>query len=99
MLAAANGLRSGKTNLSEQVRIDTQMQRFTEGDRVRIDIPNERDPDHDRFHGVHGRVVMKLKDDASGETGDPRDDTIFRIELDTGETADFRWRDVRPTNE
>jgi hypothetical protein len=27
---------------------------LSEGDRVRIDIPDETDPDHDAYHGVHG---------------------------------------------
>jgi hypothetical protein len=35
-----------------------------EGDLVRIDIPDEMDPDHDSYHGEHGTVVAILKDDA-----------------------------------
>lgn len=72
------------------------MQRFSEGDRIRIDIPDERDPDHDRFHGAEGEIEMVLGDDAGAETGDPRDDALFRVELEDGEVADFRWRDLRP---
>jgi hypothetical protein len=29
-------------------------------------------------------------------TGDDHDAVIYRIELETEETADFRWRDLRP---
>jgi ribosomal protein L21E len=33
------------------------MDRPSEGDRVRIDIPDETDPDHALYHGEHGTVV------------------------------------------
>jgi hypothetical protein len=29
-------------------------------------------------------------------TGDDREGSVYRVELETGETADFRWRDLRP---
>jgi len=66
------------------------MQRFSEGDRVRVDIPDETDPDHDQYHGVHGQVVTVLTDDAEAITGDERDDGLYRVALNSGETADFR---------
>jgi ribosomal protein L21E len=72
------------------------MSGFTTGDRVRVDIPDTTDPHHDRYHGQHGTVVDVLEDDASRTTGDERDETIFRVELKNEETADFRWRDLRP---
>ncbi|WP_336133681.1 hypothetical protein [Natronomonas amylolytica] len=72
------------------------MEQFTEGDRVRVDIPDTTDPDHDRYHGVHGTVVDVLEDEISEVTGDDRDEEIYRVELENGETADFRWRDLRP---
>lgn len=72
------------------------MRRFEAGDRVRVDIPDENDPDFDRFHGERGSIVKVLKDDAGRESGDERDSYLFRVELDSGETADFRWRDLRP---
>ncbi|ELY49839.1 hypothetical protein [Natronorubrum bangense] len=72
------------------------MPRFTEGDRVRVDIPNEADPDHDRYHGRHGTVVEILEDDAAEETGREQDAFLFRIEFDSGDTMDFRGRDLRP---
>ncbi|KAB7513660.1 hypothetical protein [Halosegnis rubeus] len=72
------------------------MQRFSKGDRVRVDIPDETDPDHKQYHGVHGHVVTVLTDDAKAVTGDERDDHLYRVSLPSGETADFRWRDLRP---
>jgi ribosomal protein L21E len=72
------------------------MQHFSEGDRVRVDIPDETDPDHEQYHGVHGHIVAVLTDDAEAVTGDERDDHLYRVSLTSGETADFRWRDLRP---
>ena len=71
------------------------MDRFSEGDRVRVDIPDETDPDYELYHGTHGRVVAVLTDDADSVTGDTRDKHVYRVALDTGEKADFRWRDLR----
>jgi hypothetical protein len=72
------------------------MNQPSEGDLVRIDIPNETDPDHDSYHGEHGTVVAILEDDADTVINDDREGVIYRVELDSGETADFRWRDLRP---
>lgn len=72
------------------------MPRFEKGDRVRIDLPDETDPDHDELHGEHGTVATILEDDAGEATGDGRDSHLFRIELDNSETIDLRWRDLRP---
>lgn len=72
------------------------MRRFDTGDSVRIDIPDETDPDHDRLHGCRGTVVEILSDDAGAVTDDEREGYLFRVELDDGETADVRWRDLRP---
>lgn len=71
------------------------MKRFSKGDRVRVDIPDETDPDHQEYHGEHGRVVAVLSDDADSLTADERDAQLYRIKFDSGETADFRWRDLR----
>jgi hypothetical protein len=60
------------------------MEQFTEGDRVRVDTPDETDPDHDFYHGVHRTVVEVLDDDAGAVTGDDRDGSIFRVRLETG---------------
>lgn len=72
------------------------MERFGEGDRVRVDIPDENDPDHAAFHGVEGRVITVQEDAASDYSGDERDSVSYRVELDSGKTMDFRWRDLRP---
>lgn len=73
------------------------MTEFTpaEGNRVRIDIPDETDPDH-HLHGEHGRIVDIIEDDAGVETGDERDSTLYRIGIDDRGTVDARWRDLRP---
>jgi len=70
-----------------------------EGDRVRIDIPDETDPDHEQYHGRQGMVVKELQDHAGESSGDERDSTLYRVELDDGRVADFRWRDLRPAFE
>ena len=71
---------------------------FGAGDRVRIDIPDEQDPDFTTYHGVHGTVVDIVPDEAYAVTGDERDAFIYQVEPDSGEQADFRWRDLRPPN-
>jgi len=72
------------------------MNRFSRGDEVRIDIPDETDPDFDVYHDRRGEVVDVLEDDAGATTGDERDDVLYRIQFDDGEEMDFRWRDLRP---
>jgi len=68
------------------------MQRFSKGDRVRVDIPDEKDPDHEQYHRVHGHVVTVLTDDAEAVTGDERDDRLYRVSLNTGETEKEKSR-------
>jgi len=70
--------------------------RFDTGDRVRIDIPDETDPDHDRLHGCRGTVVNIISDDAGAVTDDEREGYLFCVELEDGEIVDVRWRDLRP---
>ncbi|RQG93093.1 hypothetical protein EA462_02500 [Natrarchaeobius halalkaliphilus] len=72
------------------------MPQFTEGDRVRVDIPDELDPDHDRYHGRHGKVVEIMEDDAGDETGNDQDSFLLQVEFDSGETMGFRGHDLRP---
>lgn len=72
------------------------MQRFREGDRVRVDIPDETDPDHDRWHGREGTIARVREDDVGRETGDERDNVEYLVESDSGEPMWFRWRDLRP---
>ena len=72
------------------------MTQFIEGDRVRVDIPDESDPDHDEYHGEHGTVVDVLEDDAGKTTGRDQDSLLYRIKLEDGRTLDFREQDLRP---
>ncbi|WP_092733545.1 hypothetical protein [Halopenitus persicus] len=72
------------------------MKRFEVGDSVRIDIPDETDPDYERLHGRHGTIVEIISDDADALTGDEREGHLFRVDLDNGATVDVRWRDLRP---
>jgi len=69
---------------------------FEDGDRVRIDIPDETDPDYDRLHERHGEIIAILEDDAGAVTGDDRDAVLCRVQLDDGTKTDVRWRDLRP---
>lgn len=66
------------------------------GDRVRIDIPDEADPEHGRLHGRSGEIAAVLEDDAHAITGDTRDGVIYRVELSDGTHIDLRRRDLRP---
>ncbi|WP_396275478.1 hypothetical protein [Halodesulfurarchaeum sp. HSR-GB] len=59
-------------------------------------MPDERDPDHDRLHGEHGEIIAIIRDSAGETTGDGRDSKIYRVELDSGQEVDLRWRDLRP---
>jgi len=72
------------------------MKRFDIGDTVRIDIPDETDPDYDRLHGLQGTVVEIFSDDAGTVAGDQREGYLFRVEIVSGDTVDVRWRDLRP---
>jgi ribosomal protein L21E len=72
------------------------MQRFEEGDVVRVDIPDKTDPDHDKYHRQTGRVIDVIRDDASMETSDERDNIIYRVSFGEGDKMDFRWRDLFP---
>lgn len=71
-------------------------QRWTRGDRVRVDIPDETDPDHRRFHGRHGRVIAVIPIASSGETEDEPWTLKYRVAFDGGGYADLRWYDLRP---
>lgn len=75
------------------------MKRFEVGDRIRVDIPNEDDPDHDRLHRAHGTIVDILEDDAGQETGDRRDSYLYSVEMDDGDIEHLRWRDLRPPSD
>nr|WP_079980348.1 hypothetical protein [Halorhabdus tiamatea] len=75
------------------------MRRFEVGNRVRIDIPDEGDPDHERLHRKHGTIVKIIEDDADQETGDPRDSHLFCVEIDDSTIEHLRWRDLRPASD
>lgn len=72
------------------------VRRFDKGDRVRVDIPDESDPDHDRLHGEEGVVAEIQADAAEDYSGDSRDSYLFFVDLDSGDTVSVRWRDLRP---
>ena len=72
------------------------MSEYHVGDRVRVDIPDETDPDHDQYHGEHGEVVEILEDEAGTLTGDDRDSIIYRVQFSTGEELDLRHQSIRP---
>lgn len=71
------------------------MGEFSVGERVRVDIPDESDPDH-AFHGHHGEIVETLTDEAGAVTGREADSEIYRVELEAGAELDLRHVDLRP---
>lgn len=52
------------------------MRRFDVGDRVRVDLPNESDPDHDAYHGRHGTVAAIIDDDGTFRPGDKAEEYL-----------------------
>ena len=72
--------------------------RFDKGDRVRVDIPDETDPDFE-YHWVEGQIVEVVEDNADEYTGDTDDKFIYRVEFDSGQQKDFRWRSLRPVSD
>jgi hypothetical protein len=72
------------------------MPAFEPGDEVRVDIPNESDPDFD-LHGEHGTIIAVIEDDANKLTGYENDGELYRVRLKESEKqVDFRLRDLRP---
>mgnify|MGYP000088283782 CR=1 FL=1 len=70
------------------------MYRFTEGDRVRIDISDTTDPDHEPFHGNHGVVATILTNDTGASADNERGNVLYHDELDDGREMDFRLQDL-----
>lgn len=62
------------------------MGEFEVGDRVRVDIPDEAEPKHVRYHGKHGSIISVIPSEAER----------FRVEFDDGDYADFHPADLRP---
>ena len=69
---------------------------FSEGDRVRVDIPDETDVDHQQYHGQHGTIVSTLSDGIGEISQDEQEACLYRVEFESGQTMDFRRRDLRP---
>jgi len=42
---------------------------FSAGNAVRIDIPDETDPDHNQYHGDHGHII-DIKGEITTITGE-----------------------------
>lgn len=72
--------------------------RFSEGDRVRIHIPDSSDIDH-RHHGKVGTITSAFTDDLGGLTGSPLDSESYTVEFDDGGTFPARRRDLRPVDD
>jgi len=76
-------------------RLDA-MSQYDVGERVRIDIPDETDPDNEQYHGEHGQIADILEDEAGSLTGDEQDSLIYQIQLDNGDNIDVLYRAIRP---
>ena len=87
---------SHQTRSFERCCHQAAMSEFHVDDQVRIDIPDETDPDHERGHGEHGQIVDILEDEAGTLTGDERGSTIYRVAFSTGEELDLRHQSIRP---
>lgn len=66
------------------------MQRFPKRDRVRVDIPDETDLDHQEYHEGHGRTVAVVTDDMDSFTVGEQNSQLYRVAFDSGEAADSR---------
>jgi len=76
-------------------RLDA-MSQYDVGERVRIDIPDETDPDNEQYHGEHGQIADILEDEAGSLTGDERGSTIYRVAFSTGGEIDPQHQLIRP---
>lgn len=69
---------------------------FSAGDTVRIDIPDVTDPDHDQYHGDHGRIIDVVKDEITTITGEQIEEPRYRIRLPDGEELELPAHAIRP---
>lgn len=74
---------------------DTRGVGWSTGERVRVDIPDEANPRHHRYHGHHGTIVARIPP-SDDEAGDFMAREKFRVEFDTGGAADFHATELRP---
>lgn len=96
-MSSTSGLSSNDRNAYGSTRyILSMVSRFGVGDRVRVDIPDEMDPDFG-YHRERGEVVAVHEDEVENVTGDERDRYLYDVRLDDGTTVSLRWRDLRPT--
>ena len=72
------------------------MPEFSTGDTVRIDIPDETDPDHDQYHGEHGQIIDVVKGEITTITGEQIEETRYRIQLSDGEELELPAHAIRP---
>jgi ribosomal protein L21E len=63
---------------------------FKKGDRVKIVI-DKIDPDM-HYHGKEGEIVDIEFDDAGSVTGNPKDNFMFKVELENGKVPDIHFR-------
>lgn len=61
------------------------------GDRVKLILDKEVSPDN-QWHGKTGKVIDIAFDDAASVTSDPKDNFMFKIELEDGTVPDVHFR-------
>lgn len=73
------------------------MAKFEVGDRVRISIPDQQDPDN-YVHEEAGMVIAVFQDSLSGLTGDEAHDFIYTVSFYDPSLGcmDFRYDDLKP---
>lgn len=68
---------------------------WSTGERVRVDIPDETNPRHHRYHGRHGTIVAKIPpSNTNSDAYTAR--KKCRVEFDTGGSGDFYATELRP---
>ena len=72
------------------------MSEFSTGETVRIDIPDETDPDHDAYHGEHGQVIGIVEGEITTITGEQVEEIRYRIRLPNSEELELPAYSIRP---